>query len=61
MTPILASVAVGIKEVILIVIVFGVLFYLAQQFLTGVWKNIAQFLCGAIIVVVLLLFLLGLF
>lgn len=51
----------NIKYLVLIVILFGALFYFSGTFLAGTWQKFVQFLCGAIIVVALLLFLLGMF
>lgn len=51
----------NIMTVLLIVLIFGAIFYFAGQFTSGALKQVVQFLSGAIIVVALLLFLLGLF
>ena len=47
-------------HVLLITLIFMLIFWLAGKHLSGTWKPVVQFISGAVIVVVIVLFLLGL-
>lgn len=45
---------------VLLILIFGFLFWFSGTFLKGNILRVVQFLCGAIIIIALLIFLLGL-